>query len=209
MLTRKKVGIIFVKVLTYVLEYYILLLAITTGAGMNIQHSSRNDDWQTPLLILNMVHQVLGHIDLDPASSDQANINVKAKRFFTKEDNSLEKDWGLSIGTVFINPPGGKINNKSISIEFWKRLMNEKYHNRLLDAIFLSFSIEHLQTSQGKGVPSIKNFPFCVPRKRIAFIDPTGEDRGAPSHSNMIVYVPGLRDRTHKFKEIFSMLGDI
>lgn len=176
---------------------------------MNIQHSSRNDDWRTPPSIIELVHQVLGEIDLDPASSELANQQVKAKRFITAEEDGLNTDWNLNGGSVFINPPGGKLGIKSISIEFWKKLMLEKYHCRLGHAIFLSFSIEHLQTSQGKGVPSIKNFPFCVPRKRIAFVDPTSDSMVAPSHSNMIVYVPGTVDRTSKFKEVFSVLGDI
>jgi hypothetical protein len=48
--------------------------------------------------------EALGGIDLDPASSDaqQAHAAVKAKRYFTIADNSLEQRW---CGRVFCNPP--------------------------------------------------------------------------------------------------------
>lgn len=87
--------------------------------------------------------------------------------------------------------------------------MHELYSGNVGHAIFLAFSIEQMQSSQNKGVPPMLNFPFCVPAKRIAFVDPLGEGRNAPSHSNFIIYVPGSIDVTYKFVEIFSGLGKV
>lgn len=173
---------------------------------MNIQHSNRDDSWGTPKEIVNLVKSVLGEIDLDPASNSRANDNIGAKRYLTEFDDGLTSDWGLN-DTIFINPPSGKVNNKSKTNLFWQKLMLELYSGNVGHAIFLAFSIEQMQSSQRKGVPPMMNFPICVPAKRIPFVDPKGEGRLSPSHSNMIIYVPGSIDVTHKFKEYFSQLG--
>jgi DNA N-6-adenine-methyltransferase (Dam) len=57
----------------------------------------------TPLEILTLVRNVFGgSIDLDPASSDAAQRNVKAARYHTIVENGLKQSWP---GRVFLNPP--------------------------------------------------------------------------------------------------------
>ncbi len=173
---------------------------------MNIQHSSRMDNWGTPESIVQKVKLVLGDIDLDPASNTDANEVIQAKKIFTEETDGLTSEWGLN-DAVFLNPPSGKQDGKSKTNMFWQKLMKEVYSGNIGHAIFLAFSIEQLQSSQRKGVPPMMAFPFCVPAKRIAFTDPTGAERKAPSHSNMIIYVPGSIDKTYLFKDVFSSIG--
>ena len=61
-------------------------------------------EWYTPANFLEGAAEVLGAIDLDPASSaaQQACAAVKATRYFTIADNSLEQRWR---GRVFLNQP--------------------------------------------------------------------------------------------------------
>jgi hypothetical protein len=173
---------------------------------MNIQHSSRQDNWGTPFKILQIVNRVLGSIDLDPASSNDANEIICASKIFTEESDGLSSIWGLN-DSVFINPPSGKVGKQSKTLLFWKKLMHELYCGNVGHAIFLAFSVEQMQSSQNKGVPPMLAYPFCVPSKRISFIDPNKTGRNAPSHSNMIIYVPGSIDVTYRFKEHFSSIG--
>lgn len=180
---------------------------------MNIQHSSRSDAWETPDHILDKVKRVLGRIDLDPASSSKANKRVQAIQFQTASFDSLNTEWfgadtSLGIGTIFLNPPGGKIGNQSKVALFWKQLMMYRDLGLIDHAIFLAFSLEALQVTQGKQCKPIAEFPFCVPMSRIKFL---GEDNSKqqPSHSNMIVYVPGLQNETELFTEVFSSLGRV
>lgn len=169
----------------------------------NIFHSSASQEWGTPLWVMNMIRDVLGPIDFDPASDNFFNVNVQAKTFYSED--SLEKDW--LPGTIYLNSPGGKVGNRSQTFLFWEKLMHHRLNGTMPHAIFMAFSVEALQSTQGKGVPSIGEFPLCVPAKRIRFEGHAGKN--SPSHSNAIVYVPGTIDRTADFKDVFSQLGVI
>lgn len=173
---------------------------------MNIQHSSRTDKWGTPAQIVAMASGVLDGIDLDPASSPRFNTVVNAKRIITAEQNALATPWDAAGKSVFLNPPGGKLGNKSLTALFWAELM--EYRHQFKHAIFLGFSLEALQTTQ-KHCPSIGEFSFCVPRKRIRFLTPDLTVGPAPSHSNVIAYVPGSVDESALFAQVFSELGVI
>lgn len=172
---------------------------------MNILHSSNSDRWYTTLEIIEKVQQVLGTIDLDPASDEFGNARVCATSIITEEQNGLTTEWAKDC-SVFLNPPGGKTGNKSNASLFWQKLMHYREAGDLKHAIFLAFSLEAFQNSQGKGVPSLAEFAFCIPAKRIRFDAQEGKP-ASPSHGNVIVYVPGSVDESEKFKEVFASMG--
>lgn len=171
---------------------------------MNVQLSSRSDRWYTPPHIIVMVKEVLGDIILDPASDPEANKIVGARHIFDESDNPLFVDW-LFHDSIYLNPPGGKIGNRSKAALFWDKLMVEKRRNSFRHAIFMGFSLEQLQTTQASSL-SILDFPICVPRRRIRFVSPEGE-KSSPAHSNVIVYIPNIVDRSQKFFDVFQRLG--
>lgn len=172
---------------------------------MDIQHSSRTDQWFTPVPIINRVRAVLGFIELDPASCAEANDIIGAGTYFDIHDDGLIQDWS-KYKTIFLNPPGGKIGNKSQSVMFWQKLMENR--DSFDHAIYMGFSIEQLAVSQGKGTPAMGEFPFCIPAKRIKFVNPA-EEKNQPSHANIIVYVPGREDERELFADVFRDLGTI
>ena len=59
-------------------------------------------EWYTPSEYIEAAKRVMGDIDLDPASSTIANETVKAKKFFSADDNGLIQDWS---GRIWLNPP--------------------------------------------------------------------------------------------------------
>ena len=70
---------------------------------MNTVHfSSASDDWATPQDFFDKMSSVWGPFDLDVCASPG---NAKCRRFFTKEDNGLSKDW---LGRCWMNPPYGR-----------------------------------------------------------------------------------------------------
>ena len=158
---------------------------------------------------MDLVHQVIPVIDLDPASSISANKTIEARRIITKELDALSVSWAHLPVSIYLNPPGGKTGNKSNVQLFWDKLMVFRESGLLEHAIFMGFSLENLQVTQGgESKLSICDFPIVIPSKRIKFVSPGGQFN-APTHSNVIVYIPGLTDNTSLFREVFSQIGAI
>lgn len=165
------------------------------------QHSSTKVEHYTPDIIVKKARIVLGTIDFDPASDAFGNSRIRAKIYLS--EHSLESEW--PAGSIFLNPPGGKeVRNQAIL--FWQKLMEHFASGKLTHAIFIAFSLQHLQTSQVCPV-SMMEFPICVPAKRLKFLDASGIEQTRPTHSNAIVYVPGTVDRTPLFIKTFKDLG--
>lgn len=177
-------------------------------------------EWYTPSPFVEAARQVMGSIDLDPASHEEANLTVKAGAFFTAENNGLTLRWW---GNVFVNPPGGKgPGGKPLVPAFWKHMMKEYADGNFDQAIWIGYSLEQLQTLQRVSFKSPLNFPLCIPHRRIAFVEneakkaariekliAQGKDpnkASGPSHSNYICY---LGERREDFSRIFSRFGQV
>lgn len=183
-----------------------------------VQHTSGDNGWRTPGHILARVRRSFGKdIDLDPATSFEANVGVGARWVYTEAMNGLAQTWGSETlqPTTYCNPPGGKypkgheLGGQSKTALFWDKLMAELALGHIDQAIFMCFSISSLQVLQGHGSAPVTSFPMCIPAKRLAFIDPTDAERDGPSHANAIVYVPGRTDRTAEFAQHFWDIGGI
>jgi hypothetical protein len=59
-----------------------------------------DNQWFTPDRYLVLARRVLGDFDLDPASHSIAQDRVRAKRFFTEQDDGLTQKW---FGRVWTN----------------------------------------------------------------------------------------------------------
>ena len=92
-------------------------------------------EWYTPGEILEAVVQVMGGIDLDPASSDaqQAAAPVKATQYFTVADNGLTKPW---CKRVFVNPPYAR----GLIDAFVKKFLEERRLGNMQQGILLTNS---------------------------------------------------------------------
>ena len=79
---------------------------------------------------------MLGAIDLDPATFAEAQKHVKAKKFYTVEDNGLDKPWS---GRVWLNPPYNTKKQKGSTIEqFIEKLISEVAFGNVTSAIVLT-----------------------------------------------------------------------
>lgn len=135
--------------------------------------TGKSHQWYTPDYLVKSIYNVLGSIDLDPASDEEANKRIGAKRIFTVEDTGLEQDWKAE--TVYLNYPGGRTNNKS-NAELWFAKAEEELHKGHCKIIlWAGFSIDQLAI-----VPGIKYYPMCIFRRRIQWLG----NGTQPTHQN-------------------------
>lgn len=160
-------------------------------------HSSDSNEWYTKAEYVNAAREVMGAIDLDPASCELANRTVKAAQFYTIDDNGLSQSWS---GRVWLNPPYGRDGNDSNQALWSARLIKEFCDGDVSEAVLLVNSVTDCQWFQ-----PLWDFPICFTDHRIRFYNSDGEGN-SPTHGNAFVYFGSQADR---FAEIFSQFGAI
>ena len=78
------------------------LKEIKAATKPHVANNSGDNEWYTPAEYIEAAREVMGSIDLDPASNDFANQTVKAATYYTAETNGLNKEW---YGNIWLNPP--------------------------------------------------------------------------------------------------------
>lgn len=164
-----------------------------------------SDERYTPSAFIEAAREVMGSIDLDPATSWKANEVVKATFIRTEAHNGLEVPWVDLLGQpyrVWLNPP-------SPPKPWWVKLMHEWQQGHILQAVYLAYNQQQLQSLQVDTPFSPGAFPICVPNRRINFLDAvTLEPQKSPKYPNAIIYVPGLENNTKDFLRVFKSFGD-
>jgi site-specific DNA-methyltransferase (adenine-specific) len=61
--------------------------------------TSKTDNWATPQVFFDKLNEEF-NFTLDPCATKE---NAKCKKYYTKEDDGLSKEWRNEI--VFCNPP--------------------------------------------------------------------------------------------------------
>ncbi len=155
--------------------------------------SSEAVEWYTPPQYIAAVREVLGGIDLDPASSLQANKVVKAKQFCGKDSDGLTCDWP---GRVFLNPPYG-----GASAAFATKLVQQYEAGPTSAAILL---VNANSTDAGWFQP-LWAYTLCFTNHRIDFVSPAGEGSGS-THGSAFVY---FGEDASAFGQVFRRFGPI
>lgn len=185
----------------------------------NKQHLSMSAEHGTPKDVISLSRQLLGRIDLDPASSARFNKLVGANKYYSTHINGFVRPW---YGNVLLNPPGGTCDEKGKQVfrregfpgyfyangkpakrgrssvtRWWFKLVTEYELDRVTSAVFVGFSLEVLQRSQsfkGRGLlPTPLDFPCCFPSRRLQFLcDKDGKivPGKSPTHASVLVYLP-------------------
>lgn len=155
-----------------------------------------NNEWYTPLEILEMARAVLGSIDTDPASCQIANQNVKATQFFDLKTDGLKHKW---YGNVFMNPP----YSQALISKFCEAVIKKFQSREIKQAIVLVNNATETRWFQSLLFSSDV---VCFPSRRIKFLDKSCiESKETPLQGQAIFYFGSNRK---KFISLFQSLGE-
>jgi phage N-6-adenine-methyltransferase len=148
-----------------------------------------DDEWFTPSKYVEIARSVLGEFDLDPASHDEAQKVVRARRYFTKADEGLAHEWH---GRVWLNPL------QSLIAKFVDKLVEERIAGRVSAAIMLTHN--YTDTRWFRTALSVADaIGFTL--GRIKFYQPDGTVGEQPEQGQAFFY---FGDETARFAEAFK-----
>ncbi|MDX2097616.1 MAG: hypothetical protein SFW36_07550 [Leptolyngbyaceae cyanobacterium bins.59] len=151
-------------------------------------------DLYTPPSLLHQVREMLGEIDLDPASDSAAQERVQAAHYYTAAHNGLNHPWW---GRVWLHSP---THDKT---EPWiQKLLLEYSAGRITEALVLVKPAIHSKWFQ----QLLAQYPVCFPKKSIALTDRQGTTQLFQGKSRVIFY---LGSRSDRFYEVFGKVGSI
>lgn len=157
----------------------------------HVANNSGNNEWYTPADYIEAAREVMGSIDIDPASNDIAQKTVKAKTYYTAETNGLDKEWN---GNVWMNPPYAS----DLIGKFIEKLINELPN--IAQAIVL---VNNATETEWFNKLVSNADAVCFPRSRVKFYMPDGKT-GAPLQGQAVLY---FGTNENKFVDVFSGKG--
>ncbi len=179
-------------------------------------------EYYTPQIWTEAARALMGHIDLDPASCEIANQTVKAKAYFTKQNDGLSQPWH---GHVWMNHPfhrgeaacpsdrskckkkaclnrGYHIEKPIPSNADWvNKLINEYMIGNVTEAVCITFC----NSSEAWFQPLLQ-WPQCFPNGRVHYIGQDGQRVKGCTKGSVFTYIG---NRTDAFASAFAELGTI
>jgi hypothetical protein len=161
----------------------------------HVTNNSGNNEWYTPVEVIELARSALGGIDLDPASSETANFNVQALQYLTKDDDGLSQPWQ---GRVWLNPP----YEHPLVADFCEAACRAYRAGRIDAACILTNNATETRWLQSLFSEASA---VCFVRGRIKYLNAAGEPDNTPLQGQCITYL-GMQPNT--FIEAFSALGE-
>lgn len=159
-----------------------------------INQDSGRTDYFTPVEIINAARQVMGGIDLDPASCAEANRIVNAVKFYTAKNNGLTQPWA---GRVWMNHPFSRSGNKA-----WVNKLVQDYESgRVTEACCITYA----STSESWFQPLLRR-PQCFLARRLHYVLPSGTTLRATTKGSVITY---FGQNVEAFAAAFRNMGVI
>lgn len=163
--------------------------ADTTNKTPHVVNNTGDNEWYTPAEYIEAAREVMGSIDLDPASNDFANQTVKAGTYYTAETNGLDKEW---FGNIWMNPP----YSTALIKQFAEKLAQSDFEQAII--------LVNNATETGWFLQMIKKASAIVfPTGRIRF-EKTDRTGNSPLQGQAFIYCGNNRE---KFFDVFGKYG--
>ena len=166
-----------------------------TNPKPHVSQNSGDNEWYTPREYIEAARQVLGAIDLDPASSDEAQAVVQAARYFTLADDGLRKRWQ---GRVWMNPPYSRPEIE----HFVDKLAAAVAERDVPAAIVLVNNATETEWFATLGAHAAA---ICFPAGRVRFWQPNTES-ATPLQGQAVIYIG---DAPQAFARTFRPFGAV
>ena len=156
-------------------------------------------EWYTPREYLDAAIEVMGEIELDPASSDTAQEHVNAVCYFTLQDDGLTRDWS---GRVFLNPPYAMPQVR----DFTAKLAAAYRRGEVPEAILL---VNNATDTEWFHAALSSCSALCLMRGRIKFLKAQDGElvgMGSPTHGQIFLY---FGESHEAFTKTFRRYGAI
>ena len=160
----------------------------------HVFNNSGDNEWYTPKPYIEAARSVMGKIDLDPASTPEANKVVKSERLYTQNDDGLKQEW---TGKIWLNPPYAS----DLIGKFIEKLASSIESKQVTEALVLVNNAT--ETKWFARLASVSSF-LCFPVGRVKFWHPNKES--APLQGQCVAYI-GKNNK--QFYEEFRQFGMI
>ena len=161
----------------------------------HVTNNSGNNEWYTPKQYIDLARDVLGGIDVGPASCEYANRTVQAGKYYSVDNDGLDKDWK---GRVWMNPPYAA----DLVTRFTEKYVKEYQAGNITSGIVLVNNATETKWFINM-VGEAKAVAFTKGRIRYDTQE-KGDGSGAPLQGQAFLY---FGYNPEKFMDVFSKVG--